>query len=54
VLALVEELFALADAPGVLLERDDGFPPEAELMREVLAIDAAAQRGAARRDDAGR
>ncbi|HEV7808347.1 MAG TPA: DUF692 domain-containing protein [Solirubrobacteraceae bacterium] len=54
VLALVEELFALVDAPGVLLERDDGFPPEDELMREVLAIDAAAKRGAARRDDAGR
>jgi uncharacterized protein len=54
VLALVEELFALVDAPGVLLERDADFPPEGELMRELLAIDAAAQRGAARRDDAGR
>ena len=48
VLALVEELFALTDAPGVLLERDDGFPPRDELLGEVRAIDAAAKRGAAR------
>lgn len=48
VLTLVEELFALTDAPGVLLERDDGFPPEDELLAEVQAIDAAAKRGAAR------
>jgi len=48
VLTLVEELFSLTDAPGVLLERDDGFPPEDELHAEVLAIDAAAKRGAAR------
>jgi uncharacterized protein (UPF0276 family) len=48
VLTLVEELFALTDAPGVLLERDDGFPPQDELLAEVLAIDAAAKRGAAR------
>jgi uncharacterized protein len=54
VLTLVEELFALIDAPGVLLERDDGFPPDDELMGEVLAIDAAARRGAARHDAAAR
>jgi uncharacterized protein (UPF0276 family) len=54
VLTLVEELFALTDAPGVLLERDDGFPPEDELRRELLAIDAAAKRGAARHDAAAR
>ncbi|MDX6718914.1 MAG: uncharacterized protein QOJ63_1168 [Solirubrobacteraceae bacterium] len=54
VLTLVEELFALVDAPGVLLERDDGFPPEHELIGELLAIDAAARRGAARHDPAGR
>jgi uncharacterized protein (UPF0276 family) len=52
VLALVEELYALTDAPGVLLERDDGFPPQDELLRELLAIDAAAKRGAARHDAA--
>ncbi len=49
VLALVEELFALADAPGVLLERDDNFPPEPELVAELDAIQHAAERGAARR-----
>jgi uncharacterized protein (UPF0276 family) len=47
VLTLVEELFALTDAPGVLLERDDGFPPRDELLAELRAIDAAATRGAA-------
>jgi uncharacterized protein (UPF0276 family) len=54
VLTLVEELFALTDAPGVLLERDDGFPPEQELEAEVRAIDAAAKRGAARDGAAAR
>lgn len=49
VLALVEELHALVDAPGVLLERDDAFPPEVELLAELDAISAAAQRGRARR-----
>ena len=48
VLDLVEELFALTDAPGVLLERDGDFPPAGELMAEVRAIDAAARRGSAR------
>ncbi len=52
VLALVEELFALTDAPGVLLERDGDFPHGDELLAEVRAIDAAAKRGAARRDAA--
>jgi len=50
VLALVEELFAITDAPGVLLERDGNFPPEAELTDELRAITAAAQRGSARAD----
>ncbi|MEA2233851.1 MAG: uncharacterized protein QOD83_3667 [Solirubrobacteraceae bacterium] len=49
VLAMVEELHALTDAPGVLLERDDGFPPEHELLAELRAIDAAARRGSERR-----
>lgn len=48
VLTLVEELFALTDAPGVLLERDDDFPSDEELLGELRAIDAAAKRGAAR------
>ncbi len=45
VLALVEELFALTDAPGLLLERDDNFPAEEELASELDAIRAAARRG---------
>ena len=49
VLHLVEGLFALTDAPGVLLERDDDFPPEAELLAELDAIAGAARRGGARR-----
>jgi len=50
VLALVEELFAVADAPGVLLERDGNFPPEDELAAELREIAAAAERGSARAD----
>ena len=49
VLHLVEELFALADAPGVLLERDDDFPPEAELVAELRAIADAARWGSEHR-----
>jgi uncharacterized protein (UPF0276 family) len=49
VLALVEELYALVDVPGVLLERDDDFPPEAELEAELRAIADAARRGGERR-----
>ncbi len=45
VLALVEELHALVDVPGVLLERDGDFPPEAELQAELRAIADAARRG---------
>jgi uncharacterized protein (UPF0276 family) len=45
VLDLVEELFSLTDAPGVLLERDDDFPPEAELVAELRAIADAVRRG---------
>jgi uncharacterized protein (UPF0276 family) len=49
VLAMVEELHALADAPGVLLERDDAFPPQDQLLAELRAIDEAARRGSERR-----
>jgi uncharacterized protein (UPF0276 family) len=49
VLELVEELFAIADAPGVLLERDDDFPPEAELVAELGAIADAVRRGGEQR-----
>ncbi|WP_107048634.1 DUF692 domain-containing protein [Streptomyces sp. NRRL S-87] len=38
VLALLGELRARVDPPGVLLERDDDFPPEPELAAELAAI----------------
>lgn len=48
VISLVEELHALTNAPGVLLERDHNFPADDELLAELHAIQAAIQRGAAR------
>jgi uncharacterized protein (UPF0276 family) len=51
VLELVEELFALTEAPGLLLERDENFPAEDVLAAELDAIAAAAGRGSRRRDD---
>lgn len=45
VLHLVEGLFALCHAPGVLLERDDDFPSEEELTGELRAIADAVRRG---------
>lgn len=50
VLDLLEELCACAQPAGVMLERDDHFPGEAELNRELDEIAAAAARGTARRD----
>jgi uncharacterized protein (UPF0276 family) len=41
VLDLVAELCARRDPPGVMLERDDDYPPEAELAAELAAIAAA-------------
>ncbi|MFD9408837.1 DUF692 domain-containing protein [Streptomyces sp. NPDC059989] len=38
VLDLLAELRSRVDPPGVLLERDDDFPPEAELAAELTAI----------------
>lgn len=49
VLELLEELCALTDPPGVMLERDDDFPDEAGLNRELDAIADAVARGASRR-----
>jgi hypothetical protein len=49
VLHLVEALFVMTDAPGVLLERDDDYPPEVELLAELRAIADAARRGAEHR-----
>lgn len=53
VLDLVEELCARVAPPGVLLERDDDFPPTAVLAAELDAIRAAVARGTARRRQAG-
>jgi uncharacterized protein (UPF0276 family) len=40
VLALLETLCARGSPPGVLIERDDRFPPDAELNAELDAISA--------------
>ncbi|MFC9293421.1 DUF692 domain-containing protein [Streptomyces sp. NPDC057011] len=47
VLDLLAELGSRVDPPGVLLERDDDFPPEAELASELTAIRGAAGRAVA-------
>jgi uncharacterized protein (UPF0276 family) len=49
VLDLLEGVCARAVVPGVMLERDDRFPSDAELNAELDAIAAAAARGEARR-----
>jgi uncharacterized protein (UPF0276 family) len=49
VLTLVEELCARTSPPGVLLERDDDFPPPAALAAELAAIATAIDNGIARR-----
>jgi uncharacterized protein len=49
VLQLVEELCALVDPPGVLLERDDDFPPAGELTAELQAIADAVRHGSEQR-----
>jgi uncharacterized protein (UPF0276 family) len=48
VLALLEELCAMADPSGVMLERDDCFPTTNELTKEMDAIAAAVAGGHAR------
>lgn len=49
-LELLEELCARVAPPGVLLERDDHFPPERELIAELEAVAAAIERGRLRRE----
>jgi uncharacterized protein (UPF0276 family) len=44
-IALLEELCARAEPPGVMLERDDDFPSDTELQVELDAIAAAVERG---------
>ena len=48
VLAVLEELCARTTPPGVLLERDDNFPPPNVLSSELDAIRAAVDDGANR------
>jgi len=49
VLKLLEELCARTSPPGVLLERDDQFPPDREIEAELKQIRAAMDRGTYRR-----
>ena len=46
---LLAELCVRADVPGIMLERDDRFPPDVQRNAELDAIAAAVFRGAARR-----
>ncbi|MFJ9679287.1 DUF692 domain-containing protein [Streptomyces sp. NPDC101194] len=48
VLDVLAELRSRVDPPGVLLERDDDFPPAAELADELTTIRATLDRAAAR------
>lgn len=50
VLDLLTQLSARTPLPGVMLERDDNFPTEADLNAELDAIAAAVARGAKRRE----
>jgi len=54
VLELLAELYARIDPPGVMLERDDAYPPEPELAAELDAIAAAVRAGPAARPGAAR
>jgi len=49
VLDLVAEVCARRDPPGVMLERDDDYPPEPELAAELDAIAAATRAGVSRK-----
>ena len=51
-LELLEELCARVTPPGVLLERDDHFPAEAEIEAELDEIAASVKRGSLRREAA--
>jgi uncharacterized protein (UPF0276 family) len=51
VLELLEELCSRVAVPGVMLERDDRFPSDAELNAELDAIATAVARGNRRREN---
>jgi hypothetical protein len=48
-LRLLEELCSRVEPPGIMLERDDHFPSEEELLAELDSIRAAVERGRRRR-----
>lgn len=50
VLDLLEELCGRTEVPGVMLERDDSFPSDAELTAELDALAEAVARGNRRRE----
>ncbi len=50
VLELLESLCSIANPPGVMLERDDEYPPPDQLNAELDAIAAAMSSGAARQE----
>jgi uncharacterized protein (UPF0276 family) len=50
VFALVEDLSARAEVPGMMLERDEHFPSDQELDEELVDIARATERGRARRE----
>jgi uncharacterized protein (UPF0276 family) len=49
IIALLGELCAIANPPGVMLERDDNYPPPEQLNRELDAIAGAISAGSRRR-----
>jgi uncharacterized protein (UPF0276 family) len=49
VLELLADLCAIAEPPGVMLERDDNYPPAEQLNRELDAMAAAVSAGRGRR-----
>ena len=49
VLELLESLCTIAAPPGVMLERDDDYPPPRQLNEELDAIAAAVSRGTSQR-----
>ncbi|MFN8606465.1 MAG: DUF692 domain-containing protein [Vulcanimicrobiota bacterium] len=51
VVELLEELCALCEPPGVLLERDDEYPGEQEFLEEMDKIEGAVRRGRRRRTE---
>ena len=53
VLELLEDLCSRTSPPGVLLERDDNFPPRHEILAELDAIRAAVAAGRRRQERVG-